>query len=263
MIVQAGPRVLIVPCRRGDFAVNRHDNIMTYALATYGEFAEDEFDVLGKHVKPGMVVIDVGANIGVHTVAFSKMLQGSGLVLSFEPLPTTYNLLAANLEINGINNVFAQRAAVGATVASLQLPHVDPDTQANFGTFNAIKEAKPMGVPTPQTTIDAMGVERCDLIKIDVEGSEMDVLRGASKTIAKYSPVVFAECNEGEDAQAKDMLEYFAMHEYTTYWHKNRFARPDNHNHCTALKDGHDRNMLAIKSSADQSIAEGLTKCLP
>lgn len=263
MIVQAGPRVLIVPCRRGDFAVNRHDNIMTYALATYGEISEDEFDVLSKHVEPGMVVIDIGANIGVHTVAFSKMLQGSGLVLAFEPLPTTFHLLAANIEINALNNVFAQRAAVGASCESLQLPHIDADTQANFGTFNALREAKAAGVPTPQTTIDAMGVERCDLIKIDVEGSEMDVLRGATKTIAKFSPVVFAECNEGEDAQAAEMQAYFAKHEYTTYWHTNRFYRPNNHNHSTVTKEGHDRNMLAIKTSKSQAIADGLTRCIP
>jgi len=112
IIIQCA-HVIILPCKRGTFVANRNDHIMTPSLAMYGEFAEDELEVLDKYVKPGMTVIDVGANIGVHSVALSDMVGRNGLVLSFEPVLCTYNLLCANLAFSGNQNVIAHRAMVG------------------------------------------------------------------------------------------------------------------------------------------------------
>src|SRR5689334_7752596 len=67
MLFQCG-HVLVVPTRRGAFAVNRNDQIMTPALAMYGEYGEDELEVLERFLKPGMVVLDVGAHIGTHSI---------------------------------------------------------------------------------------------------------------------------------------------------------------------------------------------------
>lgn len=259
LIAQCG-HVLVVPCRRGAFAVNRHDTIMTPVLATYGEYGEDELQIHERYLRAGDVVVDVGANIGTHTVAFSDMVGPTGMVVSFEPVLCTYNLLCANVAFSGNQNVITHRAIVGDENRIRKLMVVDYNQKANFGMFNAIKESDrggDRGMDIPEVTIDSLGLEECKLLKIDVEGSERNVLLGAVDTLKNLSPVVQAECNVGDKEGEAFALPFFRELGYHTFWLNNRVHRPGNYKQSKIRNEGFDRNILAVKEK-DLHVAEGL-----
>jgi len=77
------------------------------SLDAYGEFCELELYLLRQIIKPGMTVVEAGANIGTHTVAFAKAVGATGRVLTFEPQRTVFHMLCGNLALNGLSNVQA------------------------------------------------------------------------------------------------------------------------------------------------------------
>lgn len=258
LLTQCGS-TLILPCRRGPMMVNRHDQVMTFALAIYGEFGEDELEVLGQWLKPGMHVIDVGANIGVHSLAFSKMVSPGGSVISLEPIMCNFNLLCANIAMSSQQNIYPQRTMAGKETGTRMLTQIDSSKAANFGSINAKALEVLTGVPTPEVTIDWLDVKKCDLIKIDVEGSELDVLEGAVNTITKFKPLLQVECSEGDDNEAA-IQALLRSHGYETYWLYNRLFRPNNYKCSDAAQHGQDRNILAVQP-AHKHITEGLEIC--
>src|ERR1019366_7938506 len=105
---------LVRRCKYGLMMYNRKDIWVGRSLEVYGEFSENEVKLFREIVKPGNTVIDVGANIGTHTVAFSRLV-GSGVVVAFEPERTAFYALAGNLALNNIRNTFCFQQAIGET----------------------------------------------------------------------------------------------------------------------------------------------------
>lgn len=233
---------------------------MAYALTVYGEFAEDELERLARHLKPGMVAVDVGANIGTHATAFEQMVQPGGCVYAIEPHPCNFNILCGNVAMRATQYVFPLRAMAGSKDAMHILPLVDAESRANFGALHALGTSSDKGgIPTPEIRIDSIGLPRCDFIKIDVEGSELEVLHGAQETIAKYRPVIQAECLDTEDADAsRERIEpFFKARDYRMFWLYSRLYRPNNFRGSKESKDGHDRNILAVPRDMPE-LTEGL-----
>lgn len=260
MLFQCG-HVLVVPTRRGAFAVNRHDQIMTPALAMYGEYGEDELEVLGRFLKPGMIVLDVGAHIGTHSVAFAKMVSPGGGVLAFEPVHCTFNLLCANIAFSGQQNIYPHRAIVGDENGARMARQIDATKEANFGRINAhenVRLSEGKGLVTEELTVDSLELTNLDLMKVDVEGSELRVLRGAADTIKRLSPVIQVECNL--DDNPEPLLALLHGHGYKTFWVFNRLFRENNYKHSTAKNEGRDRNILAVKNPTPEQ-TKGLVEC--
>jgi len=144
------------------------------------------------------------------------------------------------------------------------LRQLDQNQKANYGLFNAINEssveAVPGGIPTPEMTIDSLELSACDLIKVDVEGSEFPVLSGAVNTIKAHSPVIQVECNKDDTKNEQLLIPFLKEMGYETFWLFNRFYRPNNHKGSTRSNAGSDRNILAVKAK-DIAIADGLEKC--
>ena len=104
------------------------------SLDTYGEFCEAEMRLLGQTVKPGMTVVEAGANIGIHTVFFAQAVGTSGKVLlAFEPQRIIYQMLCGNLALNQLSNVQAINGGLGREAAVLRMPAFDYSAAANFG----------------------------------------------------------------------------------------------------------------------------------
>ena len=91
--------------RRGRFYVNLFDEFIGKSLRRYGEWAESELELLERYIKPGDVIVDIGANIGTHTVAFAQLVGPRGLVIAFEPQARIFQLLCANVVANDLGNV--------------------------------------------------------------------------------------------------------------------------------------------------------------
>jgi FkbM family methyltransferase len=178
-----------------------------------------------------MAAVEVGANIGAHTVLLAQAVWPGGGVLAFEPQRIAYQTLCANLAVNSIVNVDARLAAVGAAAGTLLVPVLDSTLPNNFGGLGL--GAHTVGEPVPVVTLDSVSLTRCDFLKIDAEGMEKDVLDGAVATIARYRPLLYVE-NDRQDKSA-ELIRTIRALGYAMYWHRpylfnaNNFAgNPEN-----------------------------------
>ena len=169
-----------------------------------------------KYFGAGVVALDCGANIGVHTIEWARAMYGWGEVLAFEAQEKIFYALAGNIVINNCLNVSARHCAVGADCAPLEIPEPDYLAPASFGSLELKKTARTEFIgqeidyrktrPVPQVSIDSLRLKRLDLIKIDVEGMEEDVLKGAAESIATHSPVMMIEVVKTEQATIEKTL---------------------------------------------------------
>ncbi len=139
-------------------------------------------------VKEGDTVVDAGANIGIYTMLCSRLVGPSGSVHAFEPSPAAYDRLEEHVRMNGLANVRTNRLALGNKETELELNVADDHGFSSFG-VPAGGVAGRYRVRVPVTTLDAycseMGITAVALAKIDVEGFELHVLRGAGKMIQR------------------------------------------------------------------------------
>lgn len=215
-------------CKHGLLIFNPNDTCIGASLDHYGEWCEFEIDLLSKFVKEGDTVIDAGANIGTHTVPFSRMVGKSGKVFAFEAQPRIEKILAANISLNQCGNVFWDNKAVGEcelTINAADLP--DDDKPFNFGAARLQPEEGRETVQVSAIPIDSFAQDlNVSLIKIDVEGMEAEVVRGAAETIKKNRPVLYIDHGEhGDDAALAKALEDIG---YVAYWSMGPMFNPVN-----------------------------------
>jgi FkbM family methyltransferase len=180
----------------------RTDDI--YYVAPFRE--DDAHTAILEALVPGDTFIDVGANIGYYTVlAASRVLPG-GTVVAIEPVPATASQLARNLRANAIEGVRLVQAVAGAR-GGMQAQLVLPEGTFGFASIRASHAEPGERVSAPTVTLDDVCREYSAIrtIKLDVEGAELDVLRGAEEVLRRTERLVL-ECNE--DAHAiRDYLE--------------------------------------------------------
>ncbi len=211
-------------CRHGVMTWFRHDLHVGRALELYGEWAEAEVELLGVFLGPGKVAVDVGANIGTHAVPMARAVGPTGRVLAFEPQRTVHEVLCANAELNGLRHLEAVHAAVGEAPGHVVVPDVNYGVAGNFG--GVALGAWSQGATVPVQPLDAHALPRCDVLKIDVEGMEAAVLRGALATLTRCQPTVYFENNGPAGAPAAVRL--LRALGYTLAWHFSPFFRPQN-----------------------------------
>jgi FkbM family methyltransferase len=178
-------------CRSGMMLFNRHDQYVGASLRKYGECSIGETNLFGVLIQPGMTVLEIGANIGMHTIDLSRLAGPTGAVHAFEPQRLVFQSLCANVALNSCANVFTYHTAVGAAAGSALVPWLDPNAGANFGGLSLLDAQQ--GERVSQIAIDQLGLDACDFIKVDVEGMEIEALLGAAATIARTRPIKSAE----------------------------------------------------------------------
>ena len=175
---------------QGKFYIDDRSDFIKEILAQ-GEVWEPAIeDALRRVGRPGSTMIDAGAHIGTHTVTMSKVAGPDGRVYAFEPQKKIYRELVHNLSLNGSDNVVPLRFALGDHHAVIEM---DPATETNEGATMIGSD----GDPVELRTLDSFGFLNVGLIKIDVEGFENSVLRGARQTIAEQKPVLLIEIQGG------------------------------------------------------------------
>lgn len=162
-----------------------------------------------KYHGDGVVAIDCGANIGVFTIEWAKLMTGWGSVIAFEPQEFIYYALAGNIALNNCGNARAVQAAIGADAGMIGMPEIDYEKPANFG--GVTLDAKSRG-EHQLMTIDSWEFPRVDLIKIDVEGMELDVLTGAACTIEQCRPAMLIEFHKVDEAELRNRLLHYGYH---------------------------------------------------
>lgn len=151
----------------------------------------------------GDIIIDAGSHRGNHAVFFSKH---TGMkVLCFEPFLENYKWLKKNVELNELRDVFLINEALGASVKDVFI--------SNTGSNTGMAQLSDKGQPIKQVTIDSFEVlDKVAAIKIDTEGHEFNVIKGAEKTIAKDAPVMVIETDKPKEI--KDLLKVITNKNY-------------------------------------------------
>ena len=198
----------------------RNDDPIGACLTYYGEWAQQELDLLSSILAPDSVVFDVGANIGTHTVAFSAMCP-KGTIFCFEPQMYIFNLLVTNITINQRFNVIPVNVGLSDTNSKIRMLQLNPFTdhqKVNYGEHK-LNDGGKTGLWTNIITLDDYVdiIHRLDLIKLDVETMEVKVLNGGQKLIEKLKPMLYIEFSEksGND----ELLNKLDEMNYDCYLH--------------------------------------------
>ncbi|MBN3760180.1 FkbM family methyltransferase [Burkholderia sp. Ac-20365] len=220
---------------RNDYAINPNGNAfgVGYQLLSTSQFDANEIrlallilDLRRRHFGDGVVAIDGGANIGVHTIEWSRHMYGWGQVMSFEAQETVYYALAGNIALNNCLNARARLAALGERCGEMIVPRPDYTKPASFGSLELRQRehteaiGQPIsydaqhGVKVPVIDLPSLELERLDFLKLDVEGMEVDVLRGARAVIERHRPVMLIEMIKSDRGAIDALLTSLGYHQF-------------------------------------------------
>ncbi len=216
----------------------RGDMISSYADA-YGEWSELEVSLYRRLLKPHDMVIEVGANLGLHTVPLARIVA-PGQVICFEPQGPIFNILCGNLALNNLINVQPHRLVVGEHRGLVNLESTSYDTPWNYGGFSVTAgfgserpfpgelKSEPTSVVALDEFPQTASLPRLDLLKVDTEGFELGVLRGAHQLIARTRPMLFVENNN--PGSGDDLIRHIRGLGYDCYWYRTERFQRDNYN---------------------------------
>jgi FkbM family methyltransferase len=173
---------------------NAANSAMSFLMGTHDPISQGALKML---LKPGMTFFDIGANVGFFSVIAARLVGPGGRVVAFEPLPSNARALAHNALLNGLRNVAVRQEALAATdgEATFLL-----STEPTWGKLSGA--GKPPDQQDGETTVAVRRLDGVierdrlsapDVMKIDVEGAEVDLLAGAERTLRERRPVILME----------------------------------------------------------------------
>ena len=178
-------------------------------------------------IKKDWNVIDLGANIGGHSILLSRLVS-EGKVFSFEPQSLTFSLLQNNLLLNLCENVFAYKFAILDT--ELKIVSMEATSYSGPNIKNGEVSISPnvtVGDLTISKRLDDLDLPPIKFIKIDIQGSEVGALNGAKKTIARYRPTMFIEIEElrlrSLGTSSKELIELLLEYNYVLFRIKTNY----------------------------------------
>lgn len=192
---------------RGVVFVNRNDGVQYGGVRNSGKHEHgdiaDVMVAISRTLPKGSLYLDVGANFGFMTTILAthlRLTDPSARLISFEPMPLTYYVLNANLALYSLDNVITKQLAIGNRQGFLTLPSVQPAKPQDFGMISLRhdkneEQAKrlPYHHQVPIMPLDELIEGPVGLMKIDVEGMDLQVLEGAKNLIATYKPYLIVE----------------------------------------------------------------------
>lgn len=218
------PPLRLRRCRHGLMLFPAADIYIGRSLDLYGEYSESEASLLCRVVEPGQTALDIGANIGTLTLPLARRLGARGRLIAVEPHPALSQLLRTNLAINQLDHAEIVAAAMGAAPGRMTAPALDFGQKGNFGQV----ELRPFdgGGQIETRTVDGLDLPSCQLIKIDVEGMELDVLNGAAATIARHRPLLYVE--NDRRARSPALIDALLSLDYRLFWDRPPLYNRDN-----------------------------------
>lgn len=198
--------------RYGNMLYIQDDPTIGRSLELYGEYCHLEVDAICNMVTADSWFVDVGANIGVHTIGVSPHVNR---VIAIEPDRDNFDVLVKNCSLCGCANVTPARLAASDCMGTT-------DTQFDYGktvltTGNSVKTAP----------IDMLGLPRIDFVKIDVEGMELEVLYGMRGTLAGSKPGLLIEMQDR--TRYSKIYDYLKGFDYYMYWFPVSTYNANNH----------------------------------
>jgi FkbM family methyltransferase len=231
MIFNIGDKVyrnVLLSCDHGLMIVNRFD--CNHEKVGHGQWLLDHgntstiesfncYESIKDLSEP--VIFDIGANIGTFTTWMAKAFP-RGTIYSFEPQRSVFQMLCGNAAINNLYNVYTHNIGLGKENTKIEFEEPDYFEKNDFGTFSLVepvisqttKNKIVVQINTLDWFIDYYSIPKVHLLKIDVEGMDMDVLIGATKTIQKHFPVIFIEHCDNRKTIINDIKKFLDQFEY-------------------------------------------------
>ena len=200
----------LVKAKHGTFLVPKVDEFIGQSLKLNKEWEEKTLDICKQILKSDSIVVEVGSHIGSHTVPISRMC---GKVFAFEMQRLIFQLLNANLMLNGRLNVYTHSNPVSNESSTIKLAEMhwgaSEENKLNTGNgkFANLKHDK--GYPTKIVTLDEeLGhLKQISLLKLDAEGEEVNILKGSKEIIKKFKPHILTEFGERNIADLRELLK--------------------------------------------------------
>lgn len=206
------------------------------------QFEKEEIELFQKIIKPGMTVVDAGANIGLYSLIASQLVGPKGHVFSFEPSNETFMRLSENIKLNSFTNLTPINKGLGDIINQKLILRQDEgyddaeryifpnNTEPDIAleNVNTIKSEEEIEIDTLDNCLESMNITKVDFMKIDTEGYEYYVLQGATE-ILKNNPeiIIFMECTALGTARAStsqekvfDMLRGLGLNIF--YWNSQQ-----------------------------------------
>jgi FkbM family methyltransferase len=187
----------------------------------FHEFRELLF--LERYLKSDMTFVDIGANQGEYSLFAAKRLS-KGIVLAFEPLPSIRTVLNENISLNGFVNIRVFDFGLSDKSGQLVLHEIE-DVHEGLATSYLGERKSKSTMTISLKSLDEVMLEfpllKVDVMKIDIEGGELNALKGSERTIEKFKPVILIEINEATYRAAgystKDVENFFQEKKYIPY----------------------------------------------
>lgn len=188
------------------------DDMFTISLE-HNNFYEEHFTNFAKLVlKEGDVALDIGANLGYHTITMAELVGNTGMVCAFEPQRIIYQQLNANIFLNGLDNIYTFNVAVGDEFKTV---YIDPPNYHNIihmiTNIGNTSINYNNGVQVEQIVLN-QDINKLNFIKLDIQGSELNALKGMSENIKKYKPYIFIEIESKQllkfNVNPEDLIKY-------------------------------------------------------
>lgn len=192
------------------------DNPVARSLQLYGEWAEQEIDLLGTLIEEGHRVLELGGQYGAHTLWLSRAVGESGKVHVADPSRIGFQQMCANIAINGLSNVHTHPYWLGRSTGQVLL--------ASLPGMITSRSAQEI---VPTNTLDSMALEGLNLIKVNIAGALNELLAGSVDTIRKHRPVIYARLGGIDQVE----LEVQTLKElgYRCWSHAPYFYQQDNY----------------------------------
>ena len=226
VLVSANHGTMIV--NRNDFSINMQNQSgygVGFEILQNSVFSPNLLDLTfnllqmrRKYFGDGILAIDCGANIGVFTIEWARLMRGWGEIIAFEAQERVFYALAGNIAINNCFNARALWAAVGTKSGTIGVPVPDYLTPSSFGSLEirktdntefigqAIDYSTEKLQQTRMMPLDELNLPRLDFIKIDIEGMEMEALTGAQETLKRTRPQLVIEKIKSDEAALRQFL---------------------------------------------------------
>jgi FkbM family methyltransferase len=174
------------------------DCIQNLLVSENDFFERDILEELKKYIPQNAVILDIGANIGNHSIFWAGVMNASK-IHCFEPVQNTYSMLLKNIELNELQHiVIPHNIGLGRVSSTAQISVQYPGNLGATSIKATTDVQSKFGMKIEALDDIDLGLDRIDFVKIDVEGFELETLAGMRKTIEKYRPTVFVEAFDKE-----------------------------------------------------------------
>lgn len=209
--------------KHGIFSYYSNDQYIGKSLSEYGEWSEAEVILLKQLLADNENLIEVGSNIGTHTIPLAKQVSNGGIVYAIEPQYQNHKLLLDNINNNELKNVKVLKIAISSKEGEAYMNTFDENITSNYGDSRIFssnfKNAKSVPVKTLDQLLHDNIKERksIKLIKCDAQGQELNIILGSKKIIDQYKPYLYLENDDIQTSKA--LIELIKNMGYLLFWH--------------------------------------------